>query len=766
VHRTPTDFWSDLLSAKRRAEGPAVTRKPRRSGKGRPRLRRVLKWFLITALVGTLVLIGGFVYLYKTTPIPDPNKDFQTQTSFVYYSDGKTELGQYATQNREIIPLKDMPPNLQNAVIAAEDRTFYTNRGIDPKGIIRAAFNDARGGATQGASTITQQYVKILYLTQERSISRKVHEAILSLKLQKQQSKDEILQGYLNTIYFGRGAYGVQAAAKAFFGVDADQLSLRQSAVLASVLNNPSQFDPANGKSNKKALLDRYRYVLAGMASMGKITPEQAAHAAKRLPEFPVFKESSQYGGQKGHMLTLVRQELHQLGFTDDQIDGGGLRVTTTFTRQAMAAAAAGVKEVRPGISDKHLHVGVATVQPGTGALVGFYGGQNYLRSQINWAEAGGMVGSTFKPVSLAAAITDGYSLKSTWDGNSPYSFPDGLEVHNEGPAPGTSYGSAVSSTYALEQSINTAFVDMSTTMKNGPDKILSMANEMGIPPAKADPHYPGIPSSTRDLEPDALITLGKARISAINMANTYATVANGGQRADVHVIDKVTSSDGTVKYQFKPHTTQAVDPDINADVSYAMQQVVLHGTGTNAQAVERPAAGKTGTATNNLDQVSSSWFVGFTPQLSTAVMYVRGDGDDQLDDNWLPPYNGAAGYFGAGYPTATWAAVMKADLVGEPIEKFPPAANVAAKQTDHAPVPTYSPPPTRRTSRPPSSTPTSSAPTSSAPTKPSSSAPTSSAPTSSAPTSSAPTSSAPTTTATPAARASMSPMAIREPWW
>src|SRR6185312_3065512 len=222
------------------------------------------------------MLIGVFVYLYKTTSIPDPNQDFQTQSSFVYYSDGKTEVGQYATQNRQIIQLADMPKKLQNAVVAAEDRTFWTNHGIDPKGIIRAAFNDARGGATQGASTITQQYVKILYLTQERSLDRKVHEAILSLKLQKQLSKQQILEGYLNTIYFGRGAYGVQAAAKAYFGVDADQLSLRQSAVLASVLNNPSQFDPANGKSNKQALLERYRYVLAGMASMKTITPEQA----------------------------------------------------------------------------------------------------------------------------------------------------------------------------------------------------------------------------------------------------------------------------------------------------------------------------------------------------------------------------------------------------------------------------------------------------------------------------------------------------------
>ena len=262
----------------------------------------------------------------------------------------------------------------------------------------------------------------------------------------------------------------------------------------------------------------------------------------------------------------------------------------------------------------------------------------------------------------------------------------------------------------------------MSNTMKSGPDKILSMANKMGIPPAKPDPRYPGIPSSTRDLEPDALITLGKARISAINMANTYATIANGGQRADVHVIDKVTSSDGTVKYQFKPHTTQAIDPDINADVGYAMQQVVQHGTGTNAQAILRPAAGKTGTATNSLDQVSSSWFVGFTPQLSTAVMYVRGDGDNQLDNNWLPPYNGAAGYFGAGYPTGHLGRGDEARPGGRAGRDVPargqrpgqadrPCAAADRHAAAHAP----------HAAARPRSAPTSSAPTSSAPTKPSS---------------------------------------------
>jgi membrane peptidoglycan carboxypeptidase len=701
------------VTAKRRADGPAVKRKPKRPGSTKRRVLRVVKWGLIAALVGSLFLIGGFVYLYQTTSIPNPNKDFQTQTSFVYYNDGKTELGQYATQNRQIIPLDEMPKSLKDAVVAAEDRTFWTNSGIDPKGIIRAAFNDARGGATQGASTITQQYVKILYLNQERSLSRKVHEAILSLKLQKQLSKEKILEGYLNTIYFGRGAYGVQAAAQAYFGVDAKDLTLQQSVVLASVLNNPSQFDPSNGKSHKEALKARYRYVLGGMASMGTLPPAKAQKAERHLPAFPVFKESSRYGGQKGHMLTLVRQELHDLHFTDDQIDGGGLRVTTTLTKKAMAAAADGVQQVRPDISDKELHVAVATVQPGTGALLGFYGGQNYLRSQINWAEAGGMVGSTFKPASLAAAIADGYSLKSTWEGDSPYTFPDGLEVHNEGDSLGSDYGPAISSVTAMEQSVNTAFVDMSASMQNGPQKILDQAEKMGIPPVKADPHYPGIPDTSRDLDADALITLGKARISAINMANTYATIANGGQRADVHVISKVTDSKGKVLYQYKPHTTEAIKPDIDRDVSYALQQVVLHGTGANAQAIERPAAGKTGTATNDNGDVSSSWFVGYTPQLATAVMYVRGDGDNALND-WLPPYNGAAGYFGAGYPTATWAAVMKQDLEGVPVEQFPLPANVSGTPPEAGHAPTTPPPPPPSTHKaPPSSPTTSSVPTS-----------------------------------------------------
>src|SRR5689334_2268140 len=195
-----------------------------------------------------------FYFAYRATEIPDPNEAFQAQATKVYYAGGKTELGSFALQNRESIPLADIPQSMQDAVVAAEDRSFWTNKGIDPKGILRAAFSNAKGGATQGASTITQQYVKILYLTQERTLKRKVKEAFLSLKIQQQQSKSQILEGYLNTIYFGRGAYGVQAAAYAYFNKPAKRLNNAQSAVLAAVLNSPNHLS-----TDKEALLSRYR---------------------------------------------------------------------------------------------------------------------------------------------------------------------------------------------------------------------------------------------------------------------------------------------------------------------------------------------------------------------------------------------------------------------------------------------------------------------------------------------------------------------------
>ncbi|MFT4265114.1 MAG: transglycosylase domain-containing protein, partial [Nocardioides sp.] len=671
---------SGTRSARRKA--PVRRKRPPKKNLGvKGWVLKGLKWGSIAGLsLFVLLVVVGFI-AYQRTKIPDPNEAFQTQTSYIYYAGGKTKVGQFAQQNRESIPYSEMPECIKSAVVAAEDRTFWTNKGIDPKGILRAAFSNAQAGEiTGGASTITQQYVKILYLNQERTYTRKIKEAFLSLKLQRQKSKQEILEGYLNTIYFGRGAYGVQAASKAFFGTSASKLDLGQCALLASVLNNPTRLNPDNtGDSGvNTALLARYRYVLDGMASAGDITDSEAAETEASLPKVSKQRSSSSKGGQKGFMLTLVENELNDLGFSDQEITGGGLRVTTTFSRKAMANAEAAVKEVAPTtakdgskITDKELHVGVASVVPGTGALVGFYGGQDFLTSEINWASAGGMAGSTMKPFTLTAAIQAGFSLKDTFDGNSPFTYPGStLQVHNEGEqageANGHSYGSHITAIYALEQSVNTAFVDMSSSIPKGSEKIYDTATKMGLAPQEADQDLPGIPSTTPDLDPsDALITLGKAQVSPINLANAYATIAAGGKRSDVHVVTKVVDRNGVVRYQWKDQGEQVVDEDIAADVSYAMQQVVKAGTGRAALALGRPAAGKTGTATNDDGDVSSAWFTGFTPQLSTAVMYVRGKGRGQLD-GWMPSY------FGADYPTDTWLAVMKADLEGTEEIDFP----------------------------------------------------------------------------------------------
>ena len=670
----------------------------------RQRVLNVLKWLLVTGLVFAVILAGIGYFAYRNTSIPDANKAFEAQSSFVYWAGGKGKIGRFADQNRESIPLADIPQSMQDAAIAAEDRTFYSNSGIDPKGIIRAAFSNAKGNATQGASTITQQYVKLLYLSQERTLSRKVKEAFLSLKVQQEKSKSDILEGYLNTIYFGRGAYGVQAAANAYFDKPAKELTVPESAMLAAVVNSPNYLSPDRGAAGRDALIERYDYVLNGMVSSGALDASQADKYHGKLPRLGKPKTSNMYAGQRGFMLKMVRDELHRIGFDDTQIDSGGLRVETTFTRNAMKASEQGVLDQRPqGL--KKLHVASASVDVKTGALRGFYAGQNYLESQLNWARLGSSPGSAFKPFALSAGIKGGFSLKDTFDGNSPYEYKEGGgQVVNEGGGDGTDYGSAISLTKATEDSVNTAYADLTDSLPDGPQKVLNTAVSMGIP------------RSSPGLEPNRAIALGSATISPINMANAYATIANGGVEHDWFTVRKVTqSSDNKVLWRAPRKTHRALSEDIASDVSYALQQVVTSGTGQNAQKLERPAAGKTGTATNEDGDVSSSWFVGYTPQVATAVMYVRGKGNEALN-GFLPSY------FGANFPTYTWRAIMEGILEGTDIEDFPPPANVdgEAPVEGHAPyTPPPPPPPPKKTEKAkpkPKPTPTRSTPTTQAP--------------------------------------------------
>ena len=639
------------------------------------RVLKTLKWLFIFGLVAAVILAGIGYFAYRNTEIPDANKAFQAQSSFVYYAGGKGKIGRFAEQNRQSIPLADIPQSMQDAAIAAEDRTFYTNKGIDPQGIVRAAFSNAQGNSTQGASTITQQYVKILYLSQERTLSRKVKEAFLSLKVQQQQSKSAILEGYLNTIYFGRGAYGVEAAAQAYFDKPAKKLTVPESAMLSAILNSPNYLKPDRGAPGRPALIERYDYVLRGMVKLGTLDSAKADQYYGKLPKLAKQRTNNMYGAQRGFMLTMVRDELQRAGFDDAQIDSGGLRVETTFTKKAMQAAESGVlKERPPGL--KKLHAATASIDVQTGALMGFYAGQNYLSSQLNWARVGGSPGSSFKPFALAAGLKDGFALKDTFDGNAPFVLPDGGgEVGNQGEGKGQSYGSAISLITATENSVNTAYVDLTTSMEEGPQKVVKMAKALGVPK-----NAPG-------LKPFPAVALGSATVSTIDMANSYATIANGGVHHDWFTVKKVTrASDKKVLYKAPKKTNRVLSEDIASDVSYALQQTVQNGTASTALALGRPAAAKTGTATNDDEDVSSSWFVGYTPQVSTAVMYVRGKGNQALN-GYLPSF------YGGDYPAATWTSVMAALMEGVPVEDFPEPAFVdgEAPAAGHAP---YTPPP------------------------------------------------------------------------
>ncbi|MGH3317958.1 MAG: transglycosylase domain-containing protein, partial [Nocardioidaceae bacterium] len=474
----------------------------------RGRLKRVLRWLLLLGLFGFVAGAATVAVAYTMIDVPNPNEDFQAQTTSVYYSDGKHKIGTFAVQNRTAVSLSDVPDHVQEAVVAAENRDFWTDQGIDPTGIARAAYSNLRGESTQGASTITQQYVKNLYLTQEQTYTRKAKEAILALKVEQELSKEQILEGYLNTIYFGRGAYGVQAASKAYFDKPVSQLNVREGAVLASVLNSPGALDPAIDKDNAEELLARYRYVLDGMADSGAIDRAKAKKAGKRLPRLDDVQVTNTLGGPKGFLLKLVEKSMAEQGFTDDEIYGGGLKVVTTFDYQAQKATQRAVRQVRPK-GDKGLHVGISSVEPGTGALRAMFGGPDYVQSQINWAAEGGQPGSSFKPFALAAGLRSGFTREDSYfEGNSPYDLPGPGQVENQGD---TDYGS-VSLQDATTQSINTAYVDMTLEMDNGPEKVLRSAEDAGVDEDPADP-----------LQPVGGISLGAYNVPVTEMAEGYA---------------------------------------------------------------------------------------------------------------------------------------------------------------------------------------------------------------------------------------------------
>ena len=663
--------------ARRAAPAPGGARsafpaaRPRRGRHGK--LKKFLWGMLVTILSLAIIAVIGVFVAYERTELPDPNHDFQTNTSFIYYRDG-SRLGSFSVQNRQSIPYESMPKDLRNAVVSAENRTFWTDPGISVKGMVRAAWAIARGGEMQGGSTITQQYIKVLYLSQERTMSRKFKELLLAVKMGKEVSKQDILAGYLNTIYFGRGAYGAQAAAKAFFYTDASKLTLSQSAVLAAVLNSPANFDPNGGVAARERLLQRYRYVLDGMLEAGNITPAQHDEAYRQLPKFPKVPDYNRWAGTDGYLMKMVHDELIARGFSDQQIKGGGLKVTTTLDRNDQkAAVAAGQKYKRIAGRNagskgaENLHPALASVDVKTGGVLAIYGGDDYISNTRNWARTPRPSASTFKTYAAVAGMRHGFSLRSRLEGDAFTPDGDTTEVRNEN---NRNYGT-VSMRRAIAKSINTAFVDMVSRMKDGPKDVVQAANAAGVPKGT------GWDLNNR-------IALGTAEVSPLAQAGGYATIANDGKKATPHVVGKVVDQSGKVVYQAPKPSKQTIEADISHDVSYALQSVVEEGTGRIVADFDHHVAGKTGTSGVG-DGVTAAWFVAYTKQISTAVMFVAGDsGNENLD-----PYarEGATGFHGGDYPARTWRDYMETAMKGMPDESFadPDWVNLSGKHYGEA---------------------------------------------------------------------------------
>ena len=607
---------------------------------------RVLLLSSLACVLAVVALVGA---VYVRTDVPEPNADATAAAVRILYEDG-AEMGRVGAQNRIPVSIDEVPQHVQHAVLAAEDRRFYTEPGISPRGIARALLTNVRGGGvSQGGSTIAQQYAKNAFLTSERTYTRKVKEAFIALKMSRTLEKDQILEDYLNTIYWGRQASGVAVAARTYFGTDdVSTLTVAQGAVLAASIRSPGNYDPTEDPERAQA---RWEYVLDGMVEQGWLTQEERAAQVYPAVLAPgAGPLNNDLSGPKGHVIRQVQAELAALGFDEQRLSDGGLVIRTTIRKAAQEAAVAAVQDVTgaaPG--EDGLQGALVSVEPRSGAVVAYYGGAT--GTGFDFADNGGagrQPGSTFKPFVLATALSQGMSLRTRLDGNDEKEFP-GIPrpIENFG---GTSWG-RVDFVEATRRSVNTAYYQLG--LEVGPDAVADMA------------HAAGIPEQTPLANPDGTveggIALGTYEVQVRDQAVAYATFANGGVPVEPFLVREVRRGEEMLFQAEVRAGPPAFSEDVAADATWAMQEVVQRGTGRAAQLDGgRDAAGKTGTSSLNKD----AWFVGFTPQLSTAVWLGYADPRTITVDG--------VEVTGGGLSSRVWKRYMDAALAGQPEEELP----------------------------------------------------------------------------------------------
>jgi penicillin-binding protein 1A len=562
-------------------------------------------------LVGLLILGGTLYYVYSNLQIPDAPP--LAQTTQVFDRNGDLLTTFHAGEDRKVIPFDQMPQSLRDAVIDTEDKNFYSEGAISPLGILRAAWtNLLHGSIVEGGSTITQQYVKNVYTGGEQTFTRKIKEAMLAMKLEKQfPNKDDILAKYLNTIYFGHGAYGVQAAAKTYFGKDAKSLKPVESALLAALIAAPSALDPLQRQHRAAALLRR-NYVIDRMVEEGHLDPGTAAKMkAKPLSKMLVKETTTSYQG--AFFAWYVRGLLEdQSAFGEKAVTSGGLRVRTTLDPVAQDDAEAAVADQLSDPEDPE--AALVAIDPATGEILAMVGGRSYTRpGQFNLATQGKRpAGSSFKAFTLTAALKQGISLNSYWNGPSSYTIP--YEECYTGSTPWTPSNAdpGEAGTFSLisatAYSVNTVFAQLEMDKEAGmsPEKVAAMAHRLGVISDLGDP-------------PPCSLTLGSQNVSPLEMTSAYATLANEGVYQSPTPIMSVRGPSGD-KLRYPPSRSRdAVDPNIANAATYALQAVVQYGTGTGAAIDGLSVAGKTGTS----QDYKNAWFCGFTPP-STDPAYTQ----------------------------------------------------------------------------------------------------------------------------------------------
>ncbi|MEV4441174.1 transglycosylase domain-containing protein [Streptomyces sp. NPDC049577] len=642
--------------------------KPKKAG-----IRRFFTWKMLLAyVVGVIALgVGAFVALYFYVDVPgEGNTAAKLQSNIYKSSDGK-QIARIGEVNREEVPLSKIPKDIQHAVVAAENKNFYSDPGVDLMGTARGIFNTVMGRGKQGGSTITQQYVKNYYLDQRQTVTRKVKELIISLKVQDKMSKDDILAGYLNTSYYGRGAYGIQAASRAYYNKDVDKLTLEEGAYLAALLQAPSQYDWAvatdAGKANAQA---RWNYVLDKMVEKDWLKPDARRSMSFKKPGDP--KPSAGLKGQNGYLVEAARQEIirdlvkdgRSQKDAEQDFAAGGWTITLSIDPKKQKALEGAIKDkltddLNPKARevDGHVQPGAVSVDRKTGKIVALYGGEDYLKHYMsNATRRDYQPASTFKPLILASAFEndsetqDGKKIKrgTLYDGTNKRPVV-GKEGAGYAPENEDGYSqNPVTVQQAMNDSVNTVFAQMAVDV--GLEKVKKTATDMGI---------------KSDFDATPAMALGTMPASPMDMAGLYATLDNHGKKTVPSIVKS--ASLGGKEYSLPDAVTgdRVIKQNTADGVTSVLTGVVNDGTANVVQNPRYEVAGKTGTAEFD----TAAWFNGYTPDLITSVaLFGEAQGGKHV------PLEGAGGgsrVNGGGYPAKIWAEYTSKALDDDATAKF-----------------------------------------------------------------------------------------------